>query len=270
MDPQLQALRERIGTMGSALVCFSGGVDSAFVLKVAHDVLGEKALGLTALSPALPRSEREEAGELAREMGVAHLLVDSHEIDDPRYSANPTNRCYFCKSELYAVAAREASARGFAAVLNGTNLDDLGDYRPGLQAATEAGVKSPLVDAGFTKADVRRCAQLVGLRVWDKPAAACLASRIPYGTSVTHTRLRQIDEAETAIRALGIRQVRVRLHGDLARVEVGAPEIERAFALRREVSSACKKAGFAFATLDLEGYRMGSHNEVVRLPVIGA
>ncbi len=256
--------------MGSALVCFSGGVDSAFVLKVAHDVLGSMALGLTALSPALPRHEREEAGALARELGVAHALVDSHEIDDPRYVANPTNRCFYCKSELYSVAIREAAQRGFAVVVNGTNLDDLGDYRPGLQAAREAGVRSPLVDAGFTKADVRRCAKIVGLRVWDKPAAACLASRIPYGTSVTHGRLRQIDEAESGIRALGLRQVRVRLHGALARVEVGTDEIDRAFALRREVAAACRHAGFSFATLDLEGYRLGSHNEVVRLPVLGA
>lgn len=270
MDPQLEALRAVMASMPSALVCFSGGVDSAFVLKVAHDVLGDRALGLTALSPALPESERAEAGALARELGVAHALVDSHEIDDPHYAANPVNRCYYCKSELYTVAQREAKARGFAAILNGTNLDDLGDHRPGLDAAREAGVRSPLVEAGFTKADVRRCAQLVGLRVWDKPAAACLASRIPYGTSVTHERLRQIDRAESAIRALGLRQLRVRYHDQLARVEVSQPEMERAFALRKEIAAACRAAGFAYATLDLEGYRLGSHNEVVRLKVLNA
>jgi pyridinium-3,5-biscarboxylic acid mononucleotide sulfurtransferase len=243
-------------------------VDSAFVLKVACDVLGERALGLTALSPALPLDEREEAGVLARELGAQHILVDSHEIDDPQYASNPTNRCYFCKSELYRVAAREAVARNIAVVVNGTNLDDLGDYRPGLEAAREANVQSPLVTAKFTKADVRRCAQLVGLRVWDKPAAACLASRIPYGTSVTMERLRQIDNAETAIRRLGLRQVRVRFHDRLARVEVAHHEIERAFSLRSEISAACKAAGFSYATLDLDGYRLGSHNEVVRLPVL--
>ncbi len=270
MDPQLEALRAILATMPSALVCFSGGVDSAFVLKVAHDVLGERALGMTALSPALPETERAEAGSLARELGVAHALVDSHEIDDPSYVANPTNRCYYCKSELYTVAQREAKARGFAVILNGTNLDDLGDHRPGLDAAREANVRSPLVEAKFTKADVRRCAQLVGLRVWDKPAAACLASRIPYGTSVTHERLRQIDRAETAIRALGLRQLRVRYHDTLARVEVAQPEMDRAFSLRKEIAAACRAAGFAYATLDLEGYRLGSHNEVVRLKVLNA
>lgn len=268
MDPKLLALRAVLAEMPSVLVCFSGGVDSAFVLKVAHDVLGDRALGMTALSPALPESERDDASALARELGVPHVNVDTGEIDDPNYTANPVNRCYFCKSELYRVAQREATARGIAVVLNGTNLDDLGDHRPGLTAATEGAVRSPLVEAGFTKDDVRRCAKIVGLRVWDKPAAACLASRIPYGTSVTMQRLRQIDEAEAGIKALGLRQVRVRYHNDVARVEVGAPELERAFALREGVSAACKRAGFAFATLDLDGYRVGSHNEVVRLRVL--
>ncbi len=254
--------------MPSVLVCFSGGIDSALVLRVAHDVLGARALGMTALSPALPQSEREEAAAFARALGVPHVLVDSHEIDDPNYTANPTNRCYFCKSELYTVARREAAARGLAVVVNGTNRDDLGDYRPGLQAATEGEVRSPLVEAGFTKADVRRVAQLLGMKIWDKPAAACLASRIPYGTSVTHQRLRQIDEAEQGVKALGLRQVRVRFHDTLARVEVAQPELERAFALRSEISAACKRAGFAFATLDLDGYRVGSNNEVVKLRVL--
>ena len=270
MDPQLEQLRALFAAMPSVLVCFSGGVDSAFVLKVAHDVLGDRALGLTALSPALPLSERDDARKLAEELGAPHVLVDSHEIDDPSYTANPTNRCYFCKSELYRVAQREAEKRGIAVIVNGTNLDDLGDYRPGLDAARESEVRSPLVEARFTKEDIRRCAKLVGLRVWDKPAAACLASRIPYGTSVTMTRLRQIDEAEAALRSLGLRQVRVRYHDKLARVEVAQNELDRAFSLRREISAACKKAGFTYATLDLEGYRLGSHNEVVRLKVLGS
>ncbi len=270
MDPQLAALRAIFADMPSVLVCFSGGVDSAFVLKVAYDVLGDRALGMTALSPALPEREREEAGALAKELGVPHVLVDSHEIDDPQYAANPTNRCYFCKSELYNVARREAERRGIAVVVNGTNLDDLGDHRPGLDAAREAGVRAPLVEAGLTKADVRRCAQLVDLRVWNKPAAACLASRIPYGTGVTHTRLRQIDRAETALKDLGLRQVRVRYHDTLARVEVAPAELDRAFSLRAEISAACKAAGFTYATLDLDGYRLGSHNEVVKLRVLNS
>lgn len=270
MDPQLDALRAVFASMPSVLVCFSGGVDSAFVLKVAHEVLGPRALGMTAISPSLPAVEREDSVKLAREIGAAHVVVESQEINDPNYAANPTNRCYFCKSELYRIARDEAARRGIAYVVNGTNRDDLGDYRPGLQAASEAEVRAPLVEAGFTKEDVRRCAKLVGLRVWDKPAAACLSSRIPYGTAVTPGRLRQIDSAESAVRALGLRQVRVRYHGELARVEVAQDEIERAFSLRREIAAACRAAGFAFATLDLEGYRVGSHNEVVKLRVLNA
>lgn len=270
MDPQLHALRALFADMPSVLVCFSGGVDSAFVLKVAHEVLGDRALGMTAISPSLPRVEREDSMKLARELGVPHVVVESQEIHDPNYAANPTNRCYYCKSELYRIAQTEAARRQIAVVVNGTNRDDLGDYRPGLQAASEAEVRAPLVEAGFSKSDVRRCAKLIGLRVWDKPAAACLSSRIPYGTAVTPARLQQIDEAESAVRALGLRQIRVRYHGEIARIEVAQDEIERAFSLRRELSAACRAAGFSFATLDLDGYRMGSHNEVVKLKVLNA
>jgi uncharacterized protein len=268
METKLDALRARIRELGSVLVCFSGGVDSAFVLAVAHQELGARAAGLTAISPSLAPSERQEAETLARSIGARHLVVESQEIHDPRYASNPTNRCYYCKSELYRIARTEADRLGFAHVLNGTNRDDLGDFRPGLDAANEADVESPLVELGFSKADVREGARLVGLPVWDKPAAACLSSRIPYGTSVTIERLNQIAAAESAMRALGIRQLRVRYHGDVARVEVGANELERAFALRAEIAAAGKRAGFAFVTLDLEGYRTGSHNEVVKLRVL--
>ena len=268
MEPTLDALRAWMRDARSVLVCFSGGVDSAFVLKVAHEVLGDRALGLTALSPALPITERDAARAVAAEIGVPHVAVASNEIDDPSYASNPVDRCFYCKSELYRIAVAEAARRGFATVVNGTNLDDLGDHRPGLAAATQGGVRSPLVELGFTKADIRRGSRELGLSVWDEPAAACLASRIPYGTSVTHERLRQIDAAETALRALGFRQVRVRLHGDLARVEVGPEELPRAFERRVEVSGACRRAGFTFATLDLDGYRVGSTNESVRLPVL--
>jgi uncharacterized protein len=268
MQAKLEALRARMRELGSALVCFSGGVDSAFVLAVAHQELGARAAGLTAISPSLAPSEREEAEALAREIGARHLILESQETRDPRYAANPVNRCYYCKSELYRLARAEADRQGFAHVLNGTNRDDLGDYRPGLDAASEAEVLSPLVDLGFTKEDVREGARLVGLRVWDKPAAACLASRIPYGTEVTMERLGQISAAEAAIKALGLRQIRVRYHGELARVEVSTQEIERAFAVRDELVAACKRAGFTFVTLDLEGYRTGSHNEVVKLKVL--
>lgn len=268
LQAKLDALRARMRELGSALVCFSGGVDSAFVLAVAHQELGDRAAGLTAVSPSVPPSELKEAEAVAREIGARHIIVASQEINDPRYSANPINRCYYCKSELYRIAKAEAEARGFAYVLNGTNHDDLGDYRPGLDAASEAHVISPLVELGFTKQEVREGARLLGLRIWDKPATACLASRIPYGTEVTLSRLNQIGSAEAAIRALGFRQVRVRYHGEIARIEVSNQEIERAFHLRHEIVQACKQAGFTFVTLDLEGYRTGSHNELIKLKVL--
>ncbi len=265
---KLDGLLAVLGDMGSVLVCFSGGVDSAFVLAAARRALGARAVGLTTHSASVAPKEREDAATIARQVGAEHLVVESRELDDPRYAANPVNRCYYCKNELYAVAARVASERGIAVVLNGTNVDDLGDHRPGLDAAREAGVRSPLVELGYRKSDVREGARLLGLSVWDKPAAACLSSRIPYGTSVTAERLAQIDAAEQALRALGLRQVRVRFHEKLARVEVGTSELDAAFAMRARVIEACKSAGFRYVTLDLEGYRVGSHNEVLRLPVL--
>lgn len=265
---ELAALRAWMRQRSSALVCFSGGVDSALVLAVAHRELGASALGMTAVSASLPEGERAEVESVARQLGVAHVFVDSAEVEDPRYAANPTNRCYYCKSELYRIARREAASRGIAAILNGTNVEDLGDWRPGLDAAREAEVSSPLVELGFDKAMVRAVARELGLQVWDKPAAACLSSRIPYGTSVTPERLAQVGRAEAALRKLGLRQLRVRYHGEVARIEVGPAELERAFEMRAQLAAAVRQAGFTYATLDLEGYRQGSHNEVVRLPVL--
>src|SRR5689334_12572110 len=184
IDEKLTALRARMRELGSVLVCYSGGVDSAFVLAMAHAELGNRAVGMTAVSPSLAPGEREEAIDVAKLIGADHRLVESHEIDDPSYVANNPDRCFHCKSELYAIAAKKRVEWGLSAILNGENADDLGDYRPGLTAAKEAGVVSPLVELGFTKADVRAGAAAMGLPVWDKPAAACLSSRIPYGTSV--------------------------------------------------------------------------------------
>jgi len=264
-NEKLARLRARLRELGSVLVCYSGGVDSAFVLAVAHEELGPRAVGMTAVSPSLAPAEREEALDTARRIGADHRLVASSEIDDPGYAANNPDRCFHCKSELYRIASQKQVEWGMAAVVNGTNVDDLGDYRPGLEAAKQAGVVSPLVDLGFTKADIREGAAAVGLSIWDKPAAACLSSRIPFGTSVTRERLAQIGGLEAALKQLGFRQVRVRYHGDLARIELGADELLRAAEpeARGKIVAAGKEHGFRYITLDLGGYRMGSHNEVL-------
>lgn len=262
---KLSRLRARLRELGSVLVCYSGGVDSAFVLAVAHQELGPRAVGMTAVSPSLAPAEREEAIAVARLVGADHRLVESHEIDDPSYAANNPDRCFHCKSELYRIAAQKQSEWGLAAIVNGTNVDDLGDYRPGLEAAKQAGVVSPLVELGFTKADVRAGAAAIDLPVWDKPAAACLSSRIPFGTSVTRERLARIGGFEQALRQLGFRQVRVRFHGEVARIEVALDALVRAAepGVRERIVEAGKEHGFKYVTLDLGGYRTGSHNEVL-------
>jgi uncharacterized protein len=220
---------------------------------------------MTAVSPSLAPAEKDDAISVARTIGADHRLVESREIDDESYVANNPDRCFHCKSELYRIAERKRDEWQLEAVLNGTNTDDLGDYRPGLEAAKEAGVVSPLVDVGFTKKDVREGALAIGLGVWDKPASACLASRIPYGTSVTRERLAQIAAFEQALRGLGFSQLRVRYHGDVARIELDLSELARAAepGLRERIVAAGKDCGFKYVTLDLGGYRKGSHNEVL-------
>jgi uncharacterized protein len=268
---KLLSLRQVLATMGSALVCFSGGVDSAFVLLVAHEVLGSRAVGMTAVSPSLAPFEKEAAIAIAKQIGARHELVESQEIARPRYVANGVDRCFHCKTELYDIAEQKKAEWGLYHVINGTNVDDLGDYRPGLDAATNANVRSVLVECGFHKADVRRFAHLLGLAIWDKPASACLSSRIPYGTEVTRERLAQIGGLEAELRALGLCQVRVRWHGlggaagerALARVEVAREELAHAFEMRDTIAQAGSRFGFAYTTLDLQGYRTGSHNEVL-------
>ena len=260
---KLDHLRELIRAMGSVLVCYSGGTDSALVLAVAHEQLGDRAIGMTAVSPSLAPSEHEGAIGFARSIGARHELVESHEMDRAEYVRNEPDRCYHCKLELYDIAAAKRREWELAEIVNGANVEDLGDYRPGLDAARQAGVRSPLVEAGFAKADIRAAAQILGLVVWDKPAAACLASRIPYGTQVTRDRLAQVAGFEADLRAAGFRQLRVRWHDTIARIEVQVSELGRALELRESLVAAGKRHGFKYVTLDLAGYRVGSHNEVL-------
>jgi uncharacterized protein len=264
-ETHLASLRGIFSELGSVLVCYSGGIDSAFVLAVAHSVLGERAVGMTAVSPSLSPSEKDDAARIAVKLGATHRFVDSHELERPGYVQNGPDRCFHCKSELYDIAEAKRQEWSLAVVVNGTNRDDLGDYRPGLEAAKNAGARSPLVEAGMTKADVRAAALAIGMDVWDKPAAACLSSRIPYGTSVTTERLAQIAGLEADLKTLGFRQLRVRWHDQIARIEIDLAELPLLLTpgIREAANAAGKTHGFAYVTLDLGGYRMGSHNEVL-------
>lgn len=265
-EPKMARMRAALADAGGVLVAFSGGVDSTLVLAVAREVLGDRAVALTAHSPSVPEAEREEARRIARRLGARHLEVESREGEDPRYRKNDLDRCYFCKGELYRLCAEAAAREGLPAVADGFNADDRGDHRPGHRAALEAGVSSPLAEAGLTKEEVRAWSQALGLPTWDKPQMACLASRLPYGIEVTPERLGQVERAEAALRALGLRSFRVRWHGDIGRVEVAAEELEAAFALRAGIARAVKAAGFRLAALDLEPFRSGRLNEVAGLP----
>jgi uncharacterized protein len=253
--------------MESVLVAFSGGVDSALVLAVAHSVLGDKVLAVTADSPSLPRNELEETRQLAQSLGVRHRIVQTQEMNSPNYNQNPVDRCYYCKSELYSRLQEIAQETGSRHILNGTNTDDLGDYRPGLKSAEEKGIRSPLWEAGFNKEDVRSLAKEMGLSLWNKPAAACLSSRIPYGQPVTRKKLSMIEQAENFLKLRGYRQVRVRHHGELARIELGQEDLKRFMARETDssVSMQLMEFGFQNVTLDLKGYRTGSLNEELAL-----
>jgi uncharacterized protein len=265
LDAKLARLRSLIRDMGSVLVCFSGGIDSAFVLAVAAEELGPRAIGMTAVSPSLSPAEQEDAVRIAQQLGAEHRLVESNEIERPGYAANAPDRCYHCRSVLYEIARQKCAEWDLAEILNGTNTDDFGDYRPGLKAAKEARVRSPLAEADFDKADVRAAARLIGMDVWDKPAAACLSSRIPYGTRVTPERLAQIGEFEAALKALGFTQVRVRWHDTIARLEFDLTELQRVLqpGVREQIVAAGREQGFKYVAVDLAGYRTGSHNEVL-------
>jgi uncharacterized protein len=270
--PKLDRLRETLRSFGSALVAFSGGVDSTFILRVAHEELGARVVALTAISASLAPEEKREAEVLARDIGVRHLSVDSAEVEDPRYQANPSNRCYFCKTELYELCSEHQRALGLAVVVDGFNADDLRDHRPGQAAAREHAVRSPLAEVGLTKDEIRALSRALGLPTWDKPQMPCLASRIPYGTAVTPERLEQIGSAESSLRAMGLRSFRVRYHGEVARLEVAAEELDR-FSdpdFRARVNAALRARGFAYVALDLEPFRSGRLNDVLRLGAPGA
>ena len=263
LDDRIAELRTRLSELDRAVVCFSGGVDSGYLLAEAAGVLGNRATALTAVSPSLAPEERAGAERLGRRLGVRHVLVETHELDDARYASNPVNRCYFCKIEVYSVAVAEAARLGAPHVLDGFNADDRGDHRPGRRAAREQGVRSPLDEAGFGKADIREAARRLELPVWDKPALACLSSRFPYGTGITPERLARVAAGERVLRELGFRVCRVRFDGATARIEVEPHEIPRlrGAGVRAEVVRRFRDAGFARVTVDPRGYRQGSLNE---------
>jgi uncharacterized protein len=258
---KLGRLRETIRGYQSVLVAFSGGADSALVLKVAHDELGARARAFTAVSPTMARREKALAVEFASGLGVAIDVVDSHELERPGFSQNPTDRCYHCKAELLDLARPHADKLGLAEVLLGTNVDDLGDHRPGLSASAERGARHPLVEAGLTKAEVREASRVLGLSTWDKPQLACLSSRFPYGTEITPERLSRLDQFEEGLHDLGFRQLRVRFHDTIARLELELSELPRALEQRAAIVALGKTAGFTYVALDLEGFRSGAMNE---------
>lgn len=274
MTPELQAryeeLRTHIAGLGSALVAFSGGVDSALVLRVAHDALGDRVAAGTGLSDTYPEEEMREAREIASEIGTEFIYARTMELTDPRYAANNSQRCFFCKTELYSRLAEIAQERGYEWLLDGTNADDLGDHRPGMRAARNWNVRSPLAELGFRKKEIRELSAGLNLRTWDKPSFACLSSRFAYGDPITVEKLKIVAKAETAMRGLGFRGFRVRHHEMVARIELPEADFVRAMEMREEIVAAMREAGYAYAALDLAGFRSGSQNLMLRPKVVAA
>lgn len=270
LDPDVLRGKEEklfgiLRNLGRVLVAYSGGTDSAYLAWAARQALGDNCIAITADSPSIPESHKRDAVEFAKQFGIRHELIPSYEFENPAYAANNPDRCFHCKDELFRRMEQIAPAFGGAAIVYGVNTDDLGDYRPGQSAARMHDVKAPLVDAGLTKPEIRELSRLAGLPTWDRPAAACLSSRIPYGTPVTPENIRQVETAEEELRELGFRQFRVRYHTELARIEIARDEMERALSLEMfdKLSAIFKRLGFTYVTLDLNGYRQGAMNEVL-------
>jgi pyridinium-3,5-biscarboxylic acid mononucleotide sulfurtransferase len=260
VQQKLDRLKEVIASLESVVVAFSGGVDSTLLLKVAYDVLGDRCVAASGLSATYAQEEMQEAKALAQEIGVDYHLIETMELADPRYADNTHQRCFFCKQELYGKLRTFADSRGLAHVIDGSNADDLDDFRPGLRAARDLGVRSPLQEVGLTKREIRTISAAFGLRTADKPAVACLSSRFAYGDPITVEKLQQVAGAETALKQLGFRGFRLRHHGEIARLEMTGDDLERAFALRKEISERIRAHGFRYVTLDLDGYRAGAMN----------
>jgi len=267
MREKEEQLLENLARMERVIVAFSGGTDSAYLAWAANRALGPGALAMTADSASLPESHKRDAEEFVRRFGIAHEYVQTHEFDNPAYAANNPDRCFHCKDELFTRLQEVGSERGYEHIIYGVNQDDLGDYRPGQNAAKKHQVEAPLADAGLSKAEIRELSRLAGLPTWDRPAAACLSSRIPYGTPVTIENVKTVEVGEEEIKALGFRQFRVRFHGEVVRIEIAREEMERALSMEmaHRFTVIFKGLGFQYVTLDLEGYRQGSLNEVLGL-----
>jgi len=265
MTDKLETLRQIISDMGSVAIAFSGGVDSTFLLKVAHDVLGDRALAVTATSQTYPQFQFEESARVAAQIGARQVVVHTEELDIPAFKNNPPDRCYHCKKELFVKLREIADRHGLRHVADGANADDLHDHRPGARAAAELDVRSPLQEAGFTKADIRHWSKLLGLPTWDKPSFACLSSRFPYGTGITREALDKVAAAEEFLRTEGFRQYRVRHHGTIARIELPSQDIPKAARqnFRSRLVERFKEIGYTYVTLDLQGFRSGSMNEAL-------